>query len=118
MIERQRKAKLLIILTCLVMLVCIAQRTAGLRALVLSTPAVAQSLQQQDSADEPAAPCELSAKSLTATPPILFEGALFAVTLLLAFLAAVSLRAEPPRAPRVISSPRLRVHLRLCVFRE
>ena len=38
--------------------------------------------------------------------------------LLLAVLAAIPPRIERQWPPRVISSPRLRVHLRLCVFRE
>ena len=53
-----------------------------------------------------------------AVPPMLFEGALLAITLLLAVLAAILPRIERQWPPRVISSPRLRVHLRLCVFRE
>ena len=119
MIKRQRKALLLIALTCLVMLVCIAQRSAGLRALVMDAHAVAQA-QQQDASDGDGAhaPCELSAKSLFNAPPVLFEGALFALTLLLVMLAAVPVRAERRWPPRIISPPGLRVHLRLCVFRE
>ena len=71
-----------------------------------------------DQAEAPVTPCELSAKSLMAVPPMLFEGALLAITLLLAVLAAIPPRIERQWPPRVISSPRLRVHLRLCIFRE
>ncbi|MBT2205532.1 copper resistance protein [Enterobacter hormaechei] len=116
MIKRQRNAILLVALACLVVLICTAQRMAGMHALVMNVTATSQSVQQgQESADAPVTPCELSAKSLMSVPPVLFEGALIAVTLLLA--------ASPPRRerqwpPRVISPPRLRVHLRLCVFRE
>ncbi len=53
-----------------------------------------------------------------AVPPMLFEGALLAIALLLAVLAAIPPRIERIWPPRVISPPRLRVHLRLCVFRE
>jgi len=92
---------------------------AGMHALVINLTATSQSVQQgQESAEAPVTPCELSAKSLMAVPPILFEGALFAVTLLLALLAANPPRRERLWPPRVISPPRLRVHLRLCVFRE
>ena len=80
MIKRQRKAILFVLLACLVVLTCTAQRMAGMHAL--------------------------------------FEGALLAITLLLAVLAAIPPRIERQWPPRVISSPRLRVHLRLCVFRE
>lgn len=115
MIPRQRKAFLLVALACLVVLVCTTQRMAGLHALVMNASPVAQ---QTSESDAPVTPCELSAKSLLATPPIMFEGALFAITLILAVLAAVPHRPVRRWPPRVISPPRLRVHLRLCVFRE
>lgn len=115
MIPRQRKAFLLVALACLVVLVCTTQRMAGLHALVMNASPVTQ---QSVDGDAPVTPCELSAKSLLATPPIMFEGALFAITLVLAILAAVPHRPVRRWPPRVISPPRLRVHLRLCVFRE
>lgn len=119
MIKRQRKAILLVALACLVVLVCTAQRMASLHAVMLNTTAVTTLTSTPDAqTDAPVTPCELSAKSLLATPPVLFEGALFAIALLMAVLAALPACRERPRPPRVISSPRLRVHLRLCVFRE
>jgi hypothetical protein len=118
MIKRQRKAILLVALACLVVLICTAQRMAGMHALVMNATASAQSVQQgQESSEAPVTPCELSAKSLMAVPPCCLK-ALFAVTLLLALLAAIPPRRERLWPPRVISPPRLRVHLRLCVFRE
>lgn len=90
-----------------------------MHALVMNLTADSPSLQQnRDQAEAPVTLCELSAKSLMAVPPMLFEGALLAITLLLAVLAAILPRIERQWPPRVISSPRLRVHLRLCVFRE
>lgn len=119
MIPRQRKAFLLVALACLVVLVCTTQRMAGLHALVMNVfPVTQQAVQQSGEAEAPVTPCELSAKSLLATPPVMFEGALFAITLILAVLAAVPQRPVRRWPPRVISPPRLRVHLRLCVFRE
>ncbi|MCS2148446.1 copper resistance protein [Scandinavium manionii] len=119
MIPRQRKALLLVALACLVVLICTAQRMAGLHALMMNaSPVAQQSVQQHQDSDAPVTPCELSAKSLFATPPVMFEGAIFAITLLLAVLAVVPQRPERRWPPRVISPPRLRVHLRLCVFRE
>ena len=114
MIKRQRKAILFVLLACLVVLTCTAQRMAGMHALVMNLTADSPSLQKnQDQAEAPVTPCELSAKSLMAVPPMLL-----AITLLLAVLAAIPPRIERQWPPRVISSPRLRVHLRLCVFRE
>jgi hypothetical protein len=123
MIKRPRNAFLLVALACLVVLVCTAQRMAGVHALVMNASPVAQqtdqqTVQQNNEDDAPVTPCELSAKSLLATPPVMFEGALFAIALLMAVLAAVPQRPERLWPPRVISPPRLRVHLRLCVFRE
>lgn len=75
MIKRQRKAILFVLLACMVVLVCTAQRMAGMHALVMNLAADSPSLQQtQDKADAPVTPCELSAKSLMAVPPMLFEG--------------------------------------------
>ena len=91
MIKRQRNAILLVALACLVVLICTAQRMAGMHALVMNVTATSQFVQQgQESAD----------------------------ALLLALLAASPPRRERQWPPRVISPPRLRVHLRLCVFRE
>lgn len=119
MIKRQRKAILLVLLACLVVLICTAQRMAGMHALVMNVTAASQSAQPgPDNAEAPVSPCELSAKSLMAVPPMLFEGALLAIALLLAVLAAIPPRIERIWPPRVISPSRLRVHLRLCVFRE
>ncbi|MGP4871901.1 copper resistance protein, partial [Klebsiella pneumoniae] len=88
MIKRQRKAILFVLLACLVVLTCTAQRMAGMHALVMNLTADSPSLQKnQDQAEAPVTPCELSAKSLMAVPPMLFEGALLAITLLLAVLA-------------------------------
>lgn len=116
MIHRQRKAILLVALACLVVLVCTAQRMASLHALTMNVASVSQTVSSDG--DAPVTPCELSAKSLLASPPVLFEGALFAVALLLAVLAALPAFFTRVWPPRVISPPRLRVHLRLCVFRE
>lgn len=119
MIKRQRKAILFVLLACLVVLTCTAQRMAGMHALVMNLTVDSPSLQQnQDQVEAPVTPCELSAKSLMAVPPMLFEGALLAITLLLAVLAAIPPPIERQWPPRVISPPRLRVHLRLCIFRE
>ncbi|HBT5191675.1 TPA: copper resistance protein, partial [Klebsiella quasipneumoniae] len=51
MIKRQRKAILFVLLACLVVLVCTAQRMAGMHALVMNLTADSPSLQQtQDKA--------------------------------------------------------------------
>lgn len=118
MIKRQRKALILVALACLVVLVCTTQRMAGLHALVMKSTMISQTVQQDDAREAPVSPCELSAKSLLASPPILFEGALVAMAVLMMLLAAMPAAQERRRPVRVISPPRLRIHLRLCVFRE
>lgn len=106
MIKRQRKAILFVFLACLVVLTCTAQRMAGMHALVMNLTADSQSLQQnQDQAEAPVTPCELSAKSLMAVPPMLFEGALLAITLLLAVLAAIPPRIERQWPPALSPHP-------------
>lgn len=122
MINRQRIAKWFLYLACLVMLTCITQRMAGLHALQLAlglpNVSISQTSASDDEQESATTPCELSAKSLLAAPPVMFETLLFGLGMLLVLLAPViapRLRFPPLR---VISPPTLRVHLRLCVFRE
>lgn len=121
MVKRKQLAKWFLVLACLVVVVCTAQRMAGLHALQMKA-ATALSLSQNSAPDaddaSPVTPCELSAKSLLAAPPVLFEGALFAVSLLLALLIPSRTMRSPATPVREFSSPTLRVHLRFCVFRE
>ncbi|CNI64009.1 copper resistance protein [Yersinia mollaretii] len=123
MVKRQRAAKWFLCLACLVILVCMTQRIASLHALeknfppLLSSQTLAPSDNLADSSEAPT-PCELSAKSLLASPPVLFELAIFSLGLLLLLLmptTPASMRFPPPR---VISPSGLRVHLQLCIFRE
>ena len=54
MIKRQRNAILLVAPACPVVLICTAQRMAGMHALVMNVTATSQSVQQgQESADAP-----------------------------------------------------------------
>ncbi|WP_050299132.1 hypothetical protein [Yersinia frederiksenii] len=117
MFKRQRAAKWFLCLACLVILVCMTQRIASLHALE-KTLLLTSSSQVIADGEEAPTPCELSAKSLLASPPVLFELAIFSLGLLLLLLVPIvpsSLRFPPPRA---ISPSGLRVHLRLCIFRE
>jgi hypothetical protein len=122
MINRQRIAKWFLCLACLVMLTCITQRMAGLHALQLAIgfPSVSANASPVtgDENETATTSCELSAKSLLAAPPLMFEALLFGLGMLLVLLAPIiapRLRIPPPR---VISPTTLRVHLRLCVFHE
>ncbi|MFZ1874176.1 MAG: copper resistance protein [Chania sp.] len=122
MINRQRIAKWFLCLACLVMLTCITQRMAGLHALQLAiglpSASASPASVMGDEAETAVTPCELSAKSLLAAPPVMFEALLFGLGMLLVLLAPIiapRLRIPPPR---VISPTTLRVHLRLCVFHE
>lgn len=120
MAKRQRMGWWFLCLACVVVIVCTAQRMAGLHALQMETTTIATPQSLTSGADEtsPVTPCELSAKSLLAAPPVIFEGAILALCLLLALLTPFSTVRLPFFPQRVISPPRLRVHLRFCVFRE
>ncbi|NIF57344.1 copper resistance protein [Enterobacter sp. Ap-916] len=121
MVKQRRIGIWFLCLACVVVLVCTAQRMAGLHALQMETAAsavAAQADNPQADADSPVTPCELSTKSLLSVPPVLFDGALFALCLLLSLLAPVRSTRMPFSAPRATSPPTLRVHLRFCVFRE
>ncbi|EDD1482529.1 copper resistance protein [Salmonella enterica] len=120
MAKQQRMGWWFLCLACVVVMVCTAQRMAGLHALQMQATASAAVVSAPSSTDDgsPVTPCELSAKSLLAAPPVLFEGAILALCLLLSLLAPVRVMRLPLSPPRAISPPTLRVHLRFCVFRE
>ncbi|EAX4621647.1 copper resistance protein [Salmonella enterica subsp. arizonae] len=120
MAKQQRMGWWFLCLACVVVMVCTAQRMAGLHALQMQATASSAVVSAHPSTDDasPVTPCELSAKSLLAAPPVLFEGAILALCLLLSLLAPVRVMCLPFSPPRAISPPTLRVHLRFCVFRE
>ncbi|EHM42122.1 hypothetical protein [Hafnia alvei] len=126
MVQRQRVAKWFLILACLVVLTCTTQRMAGMHMLSKYLPTdditVTQTAVEPTvtaSQETPISPCELSAKSLLAANSMAVEHVFFALLLFVALLLEPARRLYsliPP--PRAVSLPRLRVHLRLCVFRE
>lgn len=126
MVQRQRVAKWFLILACLVVLTCTTQRMAGMHILSKYLPTdditVTQTAVEPTvtaSQETPISPCELSAKSLLAANSMAVEHVFFALLLFVALLLEPARRLYsliPP--PRAVSLPRLRVHLRLCVFRE
>ena len=121
MFKRKHFAKWFLLLACLVVLVCTAQRMAGLHALQMKDAQSVMLSQSSNSEIEDSAsvtPCELSAKSLLATPPVLFEAAFFVFSLLLVLIAPLQAERSSVSPARAFSSPTLRVHLRFCVFRE
>ena len=107
MAKRQRMGWWFLCLACVVVMVCTAQRMAGLHALQMDTAvtSVVASAQVQTDETSPVTPCELSAKSLLAAPPVLFEGAILVLCLLLSLLAPVRAfrlpfsHREPSRHP-------------------
>ena len=121
MVQRQRVAKWFLILACLVVLTCTTQRMAGMHMLSNYLPTDDINATQTDVGNQelPISPCELSAKSLLAANSMAVEHLFFALLLFVALLLEPARRLYsliPP--PRAVSLPRLRVHLRLCVFRE
>lgn len=71
MAKRQRMGWLFLCLACVVVMVCTAQRMAGLHALQMDTAvtSVVASAQVQTDETSPVTPCELSAKSLLLRHP-------------------------------------------------
>ncbi|EAO4624082.1 copper resistance protein [Salmonella enterica] len=107
MAKQQRMGWWFLCLACVVVMVCTAQRMAGLHALQMQATASAAVVSAPSSTDDgsPVTPCELSAKSLLAAPPVLFEGAILALCLLLSLLAPVRVMRLPFSPPRAISPP-------------
>ncbi|MGY2796645.1 hypothetical protein ACVWV0_000821 [Ewingella americana] len=120
--KKRRSALLFFCLACLVILTCMTQRIAGLNALSASLrqDVASQAVSAKSTSDltEIPAPCELSSKSLLSVPPVILDFALLVFSLLLAFLSPGNVAILRTRLPEVVPVPILRVHLRLCVFRE
>lgn len=70
MAKQQRMGWWFLCLACVVVMVCTAQRMAGLHALQMQATAAAAVVSAPSSTDDgsPVTPCELSAKSLLAAP--------------------------------------------------
>lgn len=124
--NRQLLGKWFLILTCVAMAICLAQRAIYLHHFLqdathqvqpLKTPAVSVGQDADESQHSPS-PCQISGCSLLCTQPVFFEGALPAVIIFLALLQLFAevrtyiFRDEPARPPT------LRIHLVNCVFRE
>ncbi|HHQ4761075.1 hypothetical protein ACET7Q_16815 [Aeromonas veronii] len=125
MIQRQRVAKNLLLLVCLLLLNCAAQPLARLALLdhalncqVLPVPG--SPTDQEDA--KPASPqptsCQLNGKWLSAATLLCVEQLFFAVAVLIALLVPLWRYTPPLPPPRVISPPERRLHLTLCVWRE
>jgi hypothetical protein len=125
MIQRQRVAKNLLLLVCLLVLNCAAQPLARLALLdhALSCQALPAPISAIDQGDaKPASPqptsCQLNGKWLSAATLLCVEQLFFAVAVLIALLAPLWRYTPPLPPPRVISPPERRLHLTLCVWRE
>lgn len=125
MIQRQRVAKNLLLLVCLLVLNCAAQPLARLALLdhalnCQALPVLGSATDQEDA--KPASPqptsCQLNGKWLSAATLLCVEQLFFAVAVLIALLAPLWRYTPPLPPPRVISPPERRLHLTLCVWRE
>ncbi|WP_411705932.1 copper resistance protein [Edaphovirga cremea] len=127
MATQQRASKWFLVLACLVILTCMTQRMAGMHLLAKSLQPVdnvtnvmlGANNSDSGSDSDSLTPCELSAKSLLAANGMAVEHVFFALLLFIVLLLEPSRQLRlrlPPIRP--VSLPRLRVHLRLCVFQE
>ncbi|HHQ4522479.1 TPA: hypothetical protein ACSP1O_000356 [Aeromonas veronii] len=125
MILKQRVAKHLLLLVCLLVLNCAAQPLARLALLdhalsCQALPVPGSATDQEDA--KPASPqptsCQLNGKWLSAATLLCVEQLFFAVAVLIALLAPLWRYTPPLPPPRVISPPERRLHLTLCVWRE
>lgn len=124
MIHQQRMAKRLLLLVCLLVLNCAAQPLA--RLAMLDHALSCQLLPLGDTEDQNSAKsgspqpnsCQLNGKWLSAATLLCVEQLFFAIALVIALLAPLWRHTPPLPPPRVISPPKRRLHLRLCVWRE
>ncbi len=125
MIQRQRVAKNLLLLVCLLVLNCAAQPLARLALLdhalnCQALPVPGSATDQEDAKPASLQPtsCQLNGKWLSAATLLCVEQLFFAVAVLIALLAPLWRYTPPLPPPRVISPPERRLHLTLCVWRE
>lgn len=124
--NRQRIERGFLLLACAIVALCLVQQGSLLRTLrplplspfsqTLSDFQTTHASNQEHSAAP--TPCSLSAHSLLIAQPLFFDCPLPALGMLLAMFA---LLMNPPCVfppVRAASSPVLRIHLKLCVFRE
>lgn len=120
MAKQQRMGWWFLCLACVVVMVCTAQRMAGLHALQMQATAWTGASKESSRQSARIAPSKstggaassdlaLNSQGVTGEPSSVEEGALITAA------EAMRLPFSPPRA---ISPPTLRVHLRFCVFRE
>lgn len=119
-------ARWLLLITCLIMALCLIQRSWLLRDAPVETSPQAQTLSavsatgasvQQDLTVS-GKPCELSAQSLLGAQPLFFDSAIPVLISFLLLLAVFSeLRLEIWR-DKPDPLPRSRIHLQNCVFHE
>ncbi|WP_411899969.1 copper resistance protein, partial [Salmonella enterica] len=97
MAKQQRVGRWFLCLAWVVVMVCTAQRMAGLNALQMQATASAAVGSAPSSTDDgsPVTPCDLSAHSLRAAPPALFLRHPLALCLLASTLSPVR-RLPPP----------------------
>lgn len=117
--KQRSKALALLALACLIMLVCLTQRIAVLHAPVGNALSLTTSV-HSDNADLHIGltPCQLEAHSVFMAQPVLFDGALPALDIILSIIVltgSVSLCRRPRARPP--SALTRRIHLKNCVFR-
>ncbi|HHL4325397.1 TPA: copper resistance protein [Escherichia coli] len=112
---------LFLCIACAVAIFCTVQQMACLHSLQMNVSAVTylSDTTQADADDITSeSDCEHSSLSLLSASPLIFEGAILFSGLMLALLAPVQIFRLSLFSFRAILPPRLRVHLRFCVFRE
>lgn len=111
-----RKANWILVIACVLMALCFAQRTLNM-PVTYSTLSSVQVETGNSDAESAAMPCELSAKSLQTPEPLIGDVIPFLILLIvLALTACRFILARPPQEQ--IFPPPPKRHLTFCVFRE
>lgn len=119
--KMQQLSKWFLALAYLIVMICMVSRIAMGQLIFSPVTSVQASVfaeDHQDDIDNSLTPCELSTKSLVSIPPVITEALLLIFSVLLALLVFIPRFAVLLSFTIPLSSPRLRIHLRLCNFRE
>lgn len=117
--RQKRQALALLTLACLIMLVCLTQRISSLHASPGKAVSPSAAFQPYEAGLHTGlSPCQLEAHSVFMAQPVLFDGALPALEIILSIIlltGSVSLCSRPRASPP--SALTRRIHLKNCVFR-
>ena len=123
MTYRQSAGKRILLLACIIMMVCLIQRTFFPHELQISAQSDAFTLKASEQSasgteGKGITLCLLSSHSIQCAQPLFFDGMIPALFVFLALVTLFFVISTLPSNPTPVFKPLQRIHLKNCVFRE